>query len=71
MFEDTLSLRLPNLDTFDRVAVKNCKTRLREFLSTMKQELASKDGLASTVDLNLCTTLLTYHTKLEAKLGSD
>jgi len=80
MFEDTLSLKLPNLHTFDRVSVKNvfdvyvrkvCNTRLQEFLSAMKQDLATKKGLASTVDLNLRTTLLTYHTKLEAKLRSD
>ena len=49
---------------------KVCNTRIQEFLSAAKQELATKKGLASTVDVNLQTTLLTYHTKLESQLAS-
>ena len=76
MFKATLASKLPNIDTFSEGAVKNvfsvfvrklCNTRIQEFLSATKQELATKKGLASTVDVNLRTTLLTYHTKLEAK----
>ena len=43
---------------------KLCNTRIQEFLSATKQDLAAKKGLASTVDVNLRTTLLTQHTKI-------
>ena len=43
---------------------KLCNIRIQEFLSATKQELAAKKGLASSVDVNLCTTLLTQHTKV-------
>ena len=35
-----------------------------------KQQLATKKGAASTVEVNLRTSLLTNHTKLTTKLGS-
>ena len=47
---------------------KLCNTRIQEFLSAWKQETATKKGLASTIDLNLRTMLLTQHTKLASKL---
>ena len=67
---------MPN-DTFEECFVDNvyselvrklCNTRIQEFLSTYKQETATKKGHASTVDLNLRTMLLTQHTKLASKL---
>ena len=49
---------------YDEMSRKLCNTRIQEFLSATKQDLAAKKGLASTVDVNLRTTLLTQHTKL-------
>ena len=46
------------------LATKLCNIRIQEFLSAIKQDLAAKKGLASTVDVNLRTTLLTHHTKV-------
>ena len=40
-------------------------------MSATKQQLATKKGLASTVDINLRTMLLAHHAKLETKLGSN
>ena len=37
---------------------------IQEFLSATKQEFAAKKGLASSVDVNLRTTLLSQHTKV-------
>ena len=73
-------MKLPNIKTYTEAAIINvfsvfvrkvCNTRIQEFLSATKQELATKKGLASTVDVNLRTTLLAYHTKLESQLASD
>ena len=80
MFQAALAQKLPNIDTFAEAAVMNvfsifirkvCNTRIQEFLSATKQELATKKGLASTIDLNLRTTLIAYHTKLESQSASD
>ena len=75
-FLDALSKWLP-VATFDKetetavfeeLTRKLCKIRIQEFLSATKQELAAKKGLASTVDVNLHTRLLSNHTKLLSKL---
>ena len=77
MFKAALAQQLPNFDTISKDAVKSvfdvllrklCNTRIQEFISTTKQQFAAKKGLASTVDVNLRTTLLVHHTKLETKL---
>ena len=34
-----------------------------------KQELAAKKGVASTLDVNLRTSVLSNHTKLSSKVG--
>lgn len=79
-FRVALASKLSNIDTFsdgvlDNVlntfARKICNTRIQEFMSATKQQLATKKGLASTVDANLRTTLLAHHTKLATKLGSS
>lgn len=79
-FRAALASKLPNIDTFSEAAIENvlntfarkiCNTRIQEFLSATKQQFATKKGLASTVDVNLRTTLLAHHTKLETKLGSS
>lgn len=74
-FLTELCLLLPDIE-FDAIsqdamatiyvelARKFCNRRIQEFLSATKQDLAAKKGLASTVDVNLCTTLLTQHTKV-------
>jgi len=49
---------------YDELSRKLCNTRVQEFSSATKQDLAAKKGLASTVETNLCTTLLAQHTKL-------
>lgn len=70
-----LSQRLPvtNFDSesdkavnnvFEELTRKLCNTRIQEFLSATKPEYAAKKGLASTVDLNLRTTLISSYTKL-------
>lgn len=46
------------------LARKLCNIRIQEFLSATKQDFAAKKGLASSVDVNLRTTLLTQHTKV-------
>ena len=80
MLQAALVMKLPNIKTYTEAAIINvfsvfvqkvCNTRIQEFLSATKQELATKKGLASTVDLNLRTTLLAYHAKLESQLASD
>ena len=58
-------------NVFNTFTRKLCNTRIQEFQSTTKQHLATKKGLASTVDVNLRTTLLAHHTKLETKLGNN
>ena len=77
MFQAALEQRLPNFSTISKIAVnkvydvlvrKLCNTRIQEFISSTKQQIAAKKGLASTVDVNLRTTLLIHHTKLETKL---
>ena len=76
-FLNALSKRLPvtHFDCESETALNNvfeeftrklCNTRIQEFLSATKQEFATKKGLASTVDLNLRTTLLSNHTKLSS-----
>jgi len=76
-FRTALAQRLPNIATISETAVKKvydvlvrklCNTRIQEFISSTKQQFAAKKGLASTVDVNLRTTLLIHHTKLETKL---
>ena len=78
-FLSALSKRLPiaSFDIESETAVNNiyeeltrklCNTRIQEFLSAAKQELAAKKGLASTVDVNLRTSLLSNHTKLSSKI---
>lgn len=78
-FRVALASKLPNIDTFSEAVLDNvlntfarkiCNTRIQEFLSATKQQLATKKGLASTVDINLHTTLLAHHTKLVTKLSS-
>ena len=49
---------------YDELSRRLCNTRIQEFLSATKQDLAAKKGLASTVDINLRKTLLTQHMKL-------
>ena len=53
MFQAALAQKLPNIDTFAEAAVMNvfsvfirkvCNTRIQEFLSATKQELATKRG---------------------------
>ncbi|XP_065904795.1 uncharacterized protein [Dysidea avara] len=55
-------------NVFDELTRKLCNTRIQEFLSATKQEFATKKGMASTVDVNLRTTLLSDHTKLSSKV---
>ena len=54
---------------YEEFTRKLCNTRIQEFLSATKQELAMKKGMASTVDVNLRTSLLSNHTKLFSKVG--
>ena len=79
LFKARLSQKLPNVTTFDEEILKGvyeeftsklCNTRIQEFVSATKQQLATKKGAASTVEVNLRTSLLTNHTKLTTKLGS-
>ena len=44
---------------YDEFARKLCNTRIQEFVSITKQDLAAKKGLASTVEVNLRASLLT------------
>ena len=75
-----LASLLPNIETFSEDSLNNvfdvltrkiCNTRIQEFVSATKQEFSAKKGLASTVDVNLRTTLLAHHTKLETKISSN
>ena len=69
-FKTVLTQKLPNIETFNEVLEsvfveftrKLCNTRIQEFVSSMKQQLATKKGVASTVEVNLRNTLLTHHT---------
>ena len=56
-------------DVFEELTRKLCNARIQEFLSAMKQEFVAKRGMASTVDVNLRTSLLSDHTKLSSKVG--
>ena len=49
---------------YEELSRKLCNSRIQEFVSATKQDFAAKKGLASTIDTNLRTTLLTHHTKL-------
>ena len=56
------------VNTVHNVLVRKlCNTRIQEVVSTVKQQMASKKGLASTTDVNLRPLLLVNHTKLENK----
>ena len=80
-FREALSSKLPKMaaiysneaisNVFNTFTRKLCNTRIQEFLSATKQHLATKKGLTLTVDINLRTTLLAHHTKLETKLGNN
>ena len=50
---------------------KLCNARIQEYISFTKQEFAAKKGLASTVDTNLRTKLLTQHTSLSSIRNDD
>ena len=78
-FVITLKQRIPDLifDSDCQIAVDNvyeeftrklCNTRIQEFLSATKQEFTAKKGMASTVDVNLRTSLLSNHTKLSSQV---
>ena len=80
MFVATLKQRLPDYilgseceiainNIYEELTRKLCNTRIQEFLSATKQKFATKKGMASTVDVNLRTSLLSNHTKLSSKLG--
>ena len=56
---------------YEEFTRKLCNKSIQEFLSAMKQELVMKKGMASTVDVNLRTSLLSNHTKLSSKVTSD
>ena len=80
IFRVALASKLSNIDTFSDAVLENvlntfarkiCNTRIQEFIAATKQQFATKKGLASTVDVNLRTTLLAHHTKLGTKLGSS
>ena len=75
MFVTALKQKLPVcfLDTECEIAINNifeeltrklCNTRIQKCLSATKQEFATKKGMASTVDVNLRTSLLSNHTKI-------
>ena len=63
IFREMINSKLPSdISTYNEDAIdnvyntfvrKNCNTHIQEFLSAMKQQLATKKGLASTVDVNL------------------
>lgn len=52
------------INIYEELSRKLTDTRIQEFLSATKQDLAAKKGLASTVETNLRTTLLAHHTKV-------
>ena len=75
MFIAALKERSPDctLDSECEIAINNVFEELtrnfatqknQEFLSATKQEFATKKGMASTVDVNLRTSLLSNHTKI-------
>lgn len=75
-FKTLLAQKLPNIGTFNEEILESifveftrklCNTRIQEFISSTKQQLATKKGVASTVEVNLRNTLLTHHTQLGAK----
>ena len=75
-FKTLLAQKLPNIETFNEEVLESvfveftrklCDTRIQEFISSTKQQLATKKGVASTVEVNLLNTLLTHHTQLGAK----
>ena len=66
-FDNESELAMNNI--YEELTRKLCNTRIQEFISATKQEFAAKKGLASTVDTNLRTTLLSDHTKLSSKVG--
>ena len=80
-FREALSSKLPKMaaiycneainNVFNMFTRKLCNTRIQEFLSAIKQHLATKKGLTLIIDINLRTTLLAHHTKLETKLGNN
>ena len=80
LFRNTLSQRMLNIDSINEDVLtsvykeftrKICNTRIQEFVSSTKQQFATKKGVASTVEVNLRSTLLAHHTKLECKLGKN
>ena len=66
IFDCDYEMAMDNL--YEEFTRKLCNTRIQEFLSATKQELAVKKGMASTVDVNLRTSLLSNHTKLSSKV---
>ena len=54
---------------YEEFTRKLCNARIQEFISATEQEFAAKKGVASTVDTNIRTTLLSDHTKLSSKVG--
>ena len=52
---------------YNILVCKLCNTQIQEVVSTVKQQIASKKGLASTSDVNLRPILLANNTKLETK----
>jgi len=62
-----LSQKITNIGVFDEGILnhvheeftnKLCNTRILEFISATKQQMATNKGTASTVDINLRTSLL-------------
>ena len=79
-FKQIIAGLLPNMDTFSEDAVNNVyqtfvrkisNTVIQEIISSAKQQMATKKGLASTVDVNLRPVLLAHHAKMETKLGQS
>jgi len=75
----TLEERLPNIGLFSWNAFGNvyevfvqklCNTRIQEVVSATKQQMASKKGLVSIVDVNLQPVLFSQHEKLKTKLST-
>ena len=55
--------------TYMKNSQGNCVTQVSR--NSYLQELAAKKGMASTVDVNLHTSLLSNHTKLSSKVGNE
>ena len=73
LYRTLLSQRLPDMETFSEEILRSvykefsrklCNTRIQEFVSSTKQQLAIKKGVASTVEEKLRNTLLTHYTTL-------